>query len=202
MTIGTDPLPSGDGGILMAPEDGKPGYLRGLPVIAVIVTYAERYNLIIQAIEALESAAIAQIVIVTNGISVEYRSKLEALQPKQRARIILVNLPASPSALRAIEQQAARLPCETELIAFSSLRGSRFPTWILALEQKDGAAPFFRKSSICTIDVRNLPGFFWRRIARNRTSSGDGDRTCSSCGVHLASARSETEYARRKVPVI
>ncbi|APW37496.1 hypothetical protein RD110_10085 [Rhodoferax koreense] len=69
-----------------------------------------------------------------------------------------------PGALEALRHAAKQCDPLHSLIAFTSLRGERFPLWLNAAKTGQGEGVFYRKSSISSLDVRRIPEFVLKRL--------------------------------------
>lgn len=67
-------------------------------------------------------------------------------------------------AIAALERSMRPTDPVGTLIAWSGLRGERFPLWLIAAKTGDGDGVFYRKSSIASLDVRRIPTWILKKL--------------------------------------
>jgi GT2 family glycosyltransferase len=93
-----------------------------------------------------------------------------------------------PGALDALRHAAKQFEPLHALVAFTSLRGERFPLWLTAAKTGQGEGVFYRKSSISSLDVRRIPEFVLKRLRRSPPSlplMADVDSSPEARGVDI-----------------
>lgn len=92
------------------------------------------------------------------------------------------------NAIEALELSLRDVDPVGTLIAFTSLRGERFPLWMMAAKTGDGDGVFYRKSSISTLDVRRIPTWIANKLAGRSTPHpvmADADTSVTARGVDI-----------------
>ena len=93
-----------------------------------------------------------------------------------------------PGALDALRHAALHFDPLHALVAFTSLRGERFPLWLTAAKTGQGEGVFYRKSSISSLDVRRIPEFLIKRLRRkppSLPSMAEVDSSVGAAGVDI-----------------
>lgn len=73
-------------------------------------------------------------------------------------------------AIKALSRASSDIDPIKNLIAFTSLRGDRFPLWLIAAKSGNGEGVFYRKSSISSLDFRRIPIWLWKRLRKTPSS--------------------------------